>query len=84
MIPPPPPRPRHRRQQRLNPRPGPIRQLTPTNHGQDQTPSAARSFTGHALAGSDYARGWAGFIDGAIESGLRAARQITNELESEN
>ena len=26
------------------------------------------------LAGSDYANGWAGFIDGAIESGLRASR----------
>ena len=26
------------------------------------------------LAGSDYASGWMGFIDGAIESGLRAAR----------
>jgi monoamine oxidase len=24
------------------------------------------------LAGSDLANGWAGFIDGAIESGLRA------------
>jgi monoamine oxidase len=24
------------------------------------------------LAGSDVANGWAGFIDGAIESGLRA------------
>jgi hypothetical protein len=29
-----------------------------------------------ALAGSDYANGWAGFIDGAIESGLRAARDV--------
>ena len=27
------------------------------------------------LAGSDLADGWAGFIDGAIESGLRAGRQ---------
>ena len=24
------------------------------------------------LAGSDFANGWAGFMDGAIESGLRA------------
>ena len=32
------------------------------------------------LAGSDYARGWAGFIDGAIESGLHAARTIHTEL----
>jgi monoamine oxidase len=28
------------------------------------------------LAGSDYADGWAGFIDGAIESGLRAGRVV--------
>jgi monoamine oxidase len=27
------------------------------------------------LAGSDLADGWAGFIDGAIESGLKAARR---------
>ena len=26
------------------------------------------------FAGSDLANGWAGFIDGAIESGLRAGR----------
>jgi monoamine oxidase len=31
------------------------------------------------LAGSDIANGWAGFIDGAIESGLRAGT-VTNEL----
>ncbi|PRY49626.1 monoamine oxidase [Geodermatophilus tzadiensis] len=29
-----------------------------------------------ALAGADYANGWAGFIDGAIESGMRAARHV--------
>ena len=28
------------------------------------------------LAGSDYADGWAGFIDGAIESGMRAGRDV--------
>ena len=28
------------------------------------------------FAGSDYANVWAGFIDGAIESGLRVAREI--------
>jgi monoamine oxidase len=28
------------------------------------------------LAGSDYADGWAGFIDGAIESGMRAGREV--------
>ncbi|MDQ0865140.1 flavin monoamine oxidase family protein [Arthrobacter globiformis] len=31
------------------------------------------------FAGSDYANGWGGFIDGAIESGLEAARSIVNE-----
>jgi monoamine oxidase len=35
------------------------------------------------LAGSDYAQGWAGFIDGAIESGMQAARQILTELQVE-
>jgi monoamine oxidase len=30
------------------------------------------------FAGSDYADGWCGFIDGAIESGLEAARNIAN------
>ncbi|WP_353712072.1 NAD(P)/FAD-dependent oxidoreductase [Arthrobacter sp. K5] len=30
------------------------------------------------FAGSDYANGWGGFIDGAIESGLEAARGILN------
>lgn len=33
------------------------------------------------LAGSDYARGWAGFIDGAIESGLQVARSIITKTE---
>ena len=28
------------------------------------------------LAGSDYADGWAGFVDGAIESGMRAGRDV--------
>jgi monoamine oxidase len=32
------------------------------------------------LAGSDYAEGWAGFIDGAIEGGIRAARRVIGEL----
>lgn len=31
------------------------------------------------FAGSDFANGWGGFIDGAIESGLEAARWIVNE-----
>ncbi|MQA12315.1 MAG: FAD-dependent oxidoreductase [Pseudonocardiaceae bacterium] len=32
------------------------------------------------FAGSDYANVWGGFIDGAIESGLRVARQVVAEL----
>lgn len=32
------------------------------------------------LAGSDYARGWAGYIDGAIESGIRAARDLAGSM----
>lgn len=32
------------------------------------------------LAGADYATGWGGFIDGAIESGLTAARRIRELL----
>ncbi|WP_397517547.1 flavin monoamine oxidase family protein [Rhodococcus sp. 4CII] len=32
------------------------------------------------LAGSDYAEGWAGFIDGAIESGKTAAARILQSL----
>jgi monoamine oxidase len=34
------------------------------------------------LAGSDYANGWAGFIDGAIESGKRAARRVLGDLDN--
>jgi monoamine oxidase len=33
------------------------------------------------LAGSETSNGWCGFIDGAIESGLRAARQVAELLE---
>lgn len=32
------------------------------------------------FAGSDYANLWAGFIDGAMESGLRVSRHLTAEL----
>ncbi|MFE4834676.1 flavin monoamine oxidase family protein [Arthrobacter sp. NPDC056691] len=39
--------------------------------GSFQQPQGALLF-----AGSDYASGWGGFIDGAIESGLEAARSI--------
>ena len=34
------------------------------------------------LAGSDDANGWAGFIDGAIESGLAAARAVRVALQA--
>ena len=45
---------------------------------------AARDTSRHMrLAGSNYATGWAGFIDGAIESGARAAQRIIIEFESE-
>ena len=33
------------------------------------------------FAGSDVADGWNGFMDGAIESGLRAARSVTQLLQ---
>jgi monoamine oxidase len=32
--------------------------------------------SGLVFAGSDFADGWSGYVDGAIESGLRAARQV--------
>ena len=31
---------------------------------------------GLVFAGSDFADGWSGYVDGAIESGLRASRQV--------
>lgn len=34
------------------------------------------------LAGADYANGWGGFIDGAIESGLTASRNVHEALTS--
>lgn len=33
------------------------------------------------LAGSDFANGWGGFIDGAIESGIAVSRAVNAELE---
>ncbi|MGW0817238.1 flavin monoamine oxidase family protein [Streptomyces viridiviolaceus] len=33
------------------------------------------------LAGGDYADGWAGYIDGALESGRRAAHRLLNETD---
>jgi len=34
------------------------------------------------FAGGDIASGWRGFIDGAIESGARAAQMVENTLKS--
>ena len=34
------------------------------------------------FAGADMANGWNGFMDGAIESGLRAARSVRQLLET--
>jgi monoamine oxidase len=34
------------------------------------------------LAGADYARGWCGFMDGAVESGLRVSRSVIDLLTS--
>jgi monoamine oxidase len=33
------------------------------------------------LSGSDFAEGWAGLIDGAIESGLTGARSVIRYLD---
>jgi cytochrome c2 len=35
------------------------------------------------FAGGDFALGWRGFIDGAIESGTRVARQVAQQLRGE-
>jgi monoamine oxidase len=35
------------------------------------------------LAGSDYANGWMGFIDGAIESGLKVSREVKEHLSAQ-
>ena len=39
-----------------------------------------RAEAGLVLAGSDCARGWTGFLDGAVESGLSTARRTSNLL----
>jgi hypothetical protein len=39
-----------------------------------------RNEDGVFLAGSDYANGWSGFIDGAIESGLTTGRKVSHHL----
>jgi len=45
----------------------------------ESLPSFQQPRDGLLIAGSDYANGWGGFIDGAIESGLEAARSIVNK-----
>lgn len=40
-----------------------------------------RGEDGLFIAGSDYANGWAGFIDGAIESGISAGKKVTKYLQ---
>jgi monoamine oxidase len=32
------------------------------------------------FAGADYARGWCSFIDGAIESGMHAAKTLRDRI----
>jgi monoamine oxidase len=46
-----------------------------THHAEMQRPEGRV-----LLAGSDLANGWAGFIDGAIESGITAARRLERVL----
>jgi monoamine oxidase len=36
------------------------------------------------FASGDWADGWRGFIDGAIEQGCRVARQVVNEMDHTN
>src|SRR4029077_12728799 len=50
--------------------------------GWSTTPHAAmrQPETGLVFAGSDLADGWSGFVDGAIESGLRASLQVQSLL----
>ncbi len=40
-----------------------------------------KSQDGLYLAGSDYANGWAGFMDGAIESGLTTSKRVAEYLQ---
>ncbi|HKU10006.1 MAG TPA: FAD-dependent oxidoreductase, partial [Sinomonas sp.] len=47
-------------------------------HAEQQASEGALHF-----ASSDIANIWAGFFDGAIESGLRASREIHAELKEE-
>ena len=47
-----------------------------TGYLTESLPTLQRPFGRVLLAGSDIANGWGGFIDGAIESGMTAARVI--------
>ena len=76
--------PRHRGRRRRQPRLG-HRPLRPGDAGHAPPRAAHRSDPRAAtprgtplLAGADYANGWYGFIDGAIESGLSAGATATN------
>jgi monoamine oxidase len=44
------------------------------------TPGLLQPHGSVVFAGSDVAHGWAGWIDGAIESGARAAEQLHGQL----
>ncbi|GHP18408.1 putative flavin-containing monoamine oxidase AofH [Rhodococcus sp. NKCM2511] len=47
----------------------------------DGVQAAAATALGHVhLAGSDYAEGWAGFIDGAIESAMKVSNRVLHAL----
>lgn len=50
-----------------------------TGYLTEALPSLQRPHGRLLIAGSDYANGWGGFIDGAIESGLEVARTIQNQ-----
>ena len=47
-----------------------------TGYLTDSLPALQQPLGRVRLAGSDIADGWGGFIDGAIDSGLKAARAI--------
>lgn len=48
-------------------------------HFRDSFPALVEGAGPVRFAGSDYAVGWGGFIDGAIESGVQQARRIIEE-----
>ncbi|MFC8683751.1 FAD-dependent oxidoreductase [Brevibacillus porteri] len=52
------------------------------NHHTRYLAELQRPEQGVFLAGADYASGWAGMIDGAIESGLVISRKVQEYLTS--